>query len=332
MKLLLDSFWRAAMYCFHPRVLAMTLLPLILLGGAVLGLAYFFGNDALEWVRQWMVSRVGYDSIVGWMDSIGMGAMQNVLPHLAIIVALTPLLVLLTLLLSSWMMTPSLVSLVGERRFPNMERKHGGGFFSSVFWSFFSFVIALLVLSLSAVVWLPIVPLSLVVPPLVWGWLTYRILSYDALAVHANKDERKKIVHEHRGWLMVLGVVAGYLAMVPTIIIGSSVMAIAFFTILAPLAIWLYVLTFAFASLWFAHYCLAALEKLRKEELKTIDVEAAKQHLGVEDASLKPVGIEQNTASSKALPNAQVVGDAQPKDGSADSPVSSKNPELPPSI
>jgi hypothetical protein len=32
-----------------------------------------------------------------------------------------------------------------------------------------------------------------------------------------------------------------------------------------PLAIWIYTLVFAFSSLWFAHYSLAALERLRAE-------------------------------------------------------------------
>jgi hypothetical protein len=35
--------------------------------------------------------------------------------------------------------------------------------------------------------------------------------------------------------------------------------------ILVPLAIWIYTLVFAFSSLWFAHYGLAALEKLRAD-------------------------------------------------------------------
>ncbi|MDO8249940.1 MAG: hypothetical protein Q7T78_09540, partial [Rhodoferax sp.] len=37
------------------------------------------------------------------------------------------------------------------------------------------------------------------------------------------------------------------------------------FVILVPLAIWIYTLVFAFSSLWFAHYCLAALRTLRAE-------------------------------------------------------------------
>jgi hypothetical protein len=35
--------------------------------------------------------------------------------------------------------------------------------------------------------------------------------------------------------------------------------------ILVPVAIWIYTLVFAFSSLWFAHFCLAALEQLRKQ-------------------------------------------------------------------
>jgi len=31
-------------------------------------------------------------------------------------------------------------------------------------------------------------------------------------------------------------------------------------------AIWIYALIFAFSSLWFAHFCLAALQHMREEE------------------------------------------------------------------
>jgi hypothetical protein len=40
-------------------------------------------------------------------------------------------------------------------------------------------------------------------------------------------------------------------------------MFIAMAPLLVPLAIWIYTLVFAFASLWFAHYALAALQRLR---------------------------------------------------------------------
>jgi len=46
---------------------------------------------------------------------------------------------------------------------------------------------------------------------------------------------------------------------------GSGALLATMFVILVPLAIWLYTLIFALSSLWFSHYCLAALLALRNE-------------------------------------------------------------------
>ena len=45
---------------------------------------------------------------------------------------------------------------------------------------------------------------------------------------------------------------------------ASGAIFVALAPVLVPLAIWIYALVFAFSSLWFAHYCLSALEQLRK--------------------------------------------------------------------
>jgi hypothetical protein len=46
---------------------------------------------------------------------------------------------------------------------------------------------------------------------------------------------------------------------------ASGVVFIALAPLMVPLAIWVYTLVFALSSLWFAHYCLAALQALRLE-------------------------------------------------------------------
>ena len=48
MNLLLDSFWRAAAYCLHPRVILLSLLPLVLMAAGALGLGYFFWDAAVD--------------------------------------------------------------------------------------------------------------------------------------------------------------------------------------------------------------------------------------------------------------------------------------------
>ena len=57
---------------------------------------------------------------------------------------------------------------------------------------------------------------------------------------------------------------SGYLGAAPSLLWASGAMFIALAPLLVPVAIWIYTLVFAFASLWFAHYALAALERLRQ--------------------------------------------------------------------
>ena len=67
--------------------------------------------------------------------------------------------------------------------------------------------------------------------------------------------------------LLAIGVLSGYLGAAPSLIWASGAMFIAMAPILVPLAIWIYTLVFVFSSLWFAHYCLAALYDLRREQI-----------------------------------------------------------------
>ena len=55
----------------------------------------------------------------------------------------------------------------------------------------------------------------------------------------------------------------------------SGAIAIVFAPVLVPVAIWIYTLVFAFSSLWFAHFALAALAALRDEREQTAVVPPA---------------------------------------------------------
>lgn len=262
MTLLFDSFWRAVAYCVHPRVIALSFLPLILMVVLSFGLGYFFWEDAVASVGAWLASFELVESLLAWMDQIGMGPLRGVFAPLLVLVLATPVIVLLCLLLVAMFMTPAMVDLVGQRRFVSLERKHGGSLLISVLWSLGSTLLAIAALVISLPLWL-VPPLVLILPPLIWGWLTYRVFAFDALATHASSDERKAILREHRGSLLLMGVLSGYLGAAPTLLWASGAMFIAMAPLLVPLAIWIYTLVFAFASLWFAHFALAALQRLR---------------------------------------------------------------------
>jgi len=264
MSLFLDSFWRAVAYCLHPRVIALSFLPLVIMVALSLGLGYFFWDATLDWVRAALESSDLMNSVWGWLQGVGAGNLKTVAAPLIVIFAVTPLIVLLSLLMVAAFMTPALAALVAERRFPQLERKHGGSLAASIAWSLGSTVLALVALVVSLPLWL-VPPLILVLPPLIWGWLTYRVMAFDTLSEHASSDERREVFRRHRMWLLGIGVLTGFLGAAPSILWASGALFAAAFVILAPLAIWIYTLVFAFSSLWFAHYCLAALEKLRAE-------------------------------------------------------------------
>ena len=266
MGLLLDSFWRAVFYCLHPRVIALSVLPLVLVAGGALGLGYFFWDPALEWVRQGLDSSSIVNTLWGWLQSVGVGNLKTVLAPLIVIFTVTPLLVLVCLLVVGVMMTPAITSLVVERRFSQLERKKGSSFVLSLLWSLGSTALALVAMLISVPLWL-VPPLILILPPLIWGWLTYRVMTYEVLTDHASKEESREIFRRHRGSLLGMGVVCGYLGAAPSLVWASGAMFAAAFVILVPVAIWLYTLVFAFSSLWFAHFGLAALERLRREAM-----------------------------------------------------------------
>lgn len=264
MSKLLDSFWRAVMYCLHPRVIALSVLPLAIMEVLSLGLGYFFWEDALAAVRSGLESYELLNTMARWLEGLGWGNLRVVLAPALLLFLAIPVIVIASLLFVALLMTPAMVALVAERRFPLLQRKKGGSLLASLFWSLSSTLLAAIALIVSIPLWL-IPPLILILPPLIWGWLTYRVMSYDALVDHASAEERREIFRRHRASLLGIGVLSGYLGAAPSLIWASGAMFVAMAPILVPVAIWIYTLVFAFSSLWFAHFCLAALEQLRKQ-------------------------------------------------------------------
>jgi Etoposide-induced protein 2.4 (EI24) len=307
MKLVFDAFWLAAAYCLHPRVIALSLLPLLIMVGLALGLGYFFWDNALNLVNGALTGSDWVTRILGWLEGVGVGKLKSVLAPLLVVMAATPVLVVVSLLAVALMMTPAMVSMVAERRFAKLERKKGNGLATSMLWSLGSTLLALVALCISIPFWL-IPPLVLILPPLIWGWLTYRVMSFDALSDHATAPERRAVIKAHRMPLLGIGVVCGYLGAAPTLLWASSVMFLVFAPFLVAAAIWIYTLVFAFSSLWFAHYCLSALAQHRAEQ-------------AVRDAE-KPTLIQSTQAASQqatdVLPKPDVI--ALPHDNPANLP------------
>jgi hypothetical protein len=264
MKLVIDAFWRAVAYCLHPRVIALSMLPLLLMVVLALGLGYLFWESSVAWVRSGMESVSVLQTLLAWLDSNGLGGLRAVLAPLTVVFVVTPLIVVGSLLAVAALMTPAMVKLVADRRFALLERKSGGSITAGAFTALGATLLALVALVVSMPLWL-IPPLVLILPPLIWGWLTCKVLTYDVLADHASREERQTLTKRHYKALLGMGVLCGYLGAAPSLVWASGAVFIALAPVLVPIAIWIYTLVFAFAALWFAHFALQALQELRLE-------------------------------------------------------------------
>lgn len=271
MRPVFDALWRAAAYCVHPRVILLSLLPVAVAGAAGFALAWFYWESAVETVRLTLEQLPLLAPVVQWLNDWTQGSFRTVIGPLVVVVLSVPLLLIASLLLVSAFMAQAIVSLVARRRFPTLERRYGGAWWRGLLAAAWATLLALLALTVTLPLWwLP--PVALLLPPLIWGWLSFRVLSYDALAEHASADERHTLLRERRNPLLAMGVVTGYLGVLPSLVWATGVLALPMMPLLLPLFVWLYTLVFAFASLWFTHFALAALDELRRRRATPVPV------------------------------------------------------------
>ena len=265
MKLLFGSFWRAVAYCLHPKVIMLSLLPLLVAGIVTLGAGYLYWESALASVRATLEHWSLVNSMLEWMSSMLGANFRTGIAALIVIALSIPVVVAFTLVLVGLWITPAIVTLVSRRRFATLERRHGGSWWLGVLASFGWTIAALLMVMITLPFWL--VPgLALVLPPVIWGWLTAHIMGFDALAEHASGSEREGLLRAHRWPMLVMGIICGFLCGVPSMIWTLSMQIIIFAPFIMVGVIWLYTLIFTFSALWFTHYCLAALAGLRAAE------------------------------------------------------------------
>lgn len=265
MRPVLIAFGRAVLSQLHFRMLLLTVLPFVV-SVALWGVLLWAGlQPTMDWLHAYFIANDGFRTageILGWF---GMDALKTVLVPLIAMWVLLPLMILTALVFVGTLAMPVIVRHVSRRHYPDLEERRGGSIAGSLWVTAYSFV-------LFAVLWLLTLPLSLVPPltfavqPLLWGWLTYQVMSYDALSEHASRQEYKDVVRIHRWPLLAIGAIAGAMGAAPTLLWLGGALSVIFFPVLAAGAIWLYVLVFTFSGLWFQHYCLQALADYRSGE------------------------------------------------------------------
>lgn len=229
--LVLSAGTRAARDLSRADILWHALWPPLLAFGLWMGIAVWAWAPVSAWI---------FAQLPEWRWLEWMGAW---LAHIVLLLAFAPLVYGTTLLLLATFALPRMMAIVAARDYPQLVRHGEGAFWGSVG----NTLAAGLVFTLVWLLTLPLllIPGVLLVLPLgLTAWLNQRTFRYDALAEHANPEERRRIVAAHRGELTMAGVVTALAMHVPLL------------NLLVP----------AWTGLVFVHLCLGWLAAMRREE------------------------------------------------------------------
>jgi hypothetical protein len=264
---LLRSFGRALTSVFHPAMLLLTFVPFFVAAAVWGGVLFLFWQPLLDLMRGALASWSSTAYMYHLFDVLGFGWLRATIAPFLVIILTIPLIVITVLLLIVAISMPRVIRHLSKRQYTGLEVRHGGSWYGSLFYSLVTTVVCLVVMVITLPLWL-IPPFFALIPPLLWGWLTYRVMTYDALALHASVEERRALVRAHRLPLLVIGVVSGLLGSLPTAIWAVSAWLLLFFPVLAAVTIWIYAFILVFTALWFGHYCLRALQRMRAHEIQ----------------------------------------------------------------
>lgn len=260
--------WRSALRSqFSGRMLLLSLVPL-LLSLTLWGVAMWLGlQPLLDWLHGLFSDYGGFDASNSMLGMLGLGMLKVMVVPLLAIALLLPLMIASSLLFMGIVAMPAIERHVSGRHFPALDRKEGGSFIGSL-------AINVGSTAVFALLWLFTLPLY-AIPPLawliqagLWAWVTSRVMSYDALAAHASGAERQVLMRTCRPALLTIGLVSGLAGALPGIAwMGGAVISVVLFPVLALVSLWLYIMLFLFAGLWFQYYCLQALAELRAQQV-----------------------------------------------------------------
>ena len=226
---------RALPVLFSPRILAVVFLPLI--------------GAAMFWT---IVAWFAWAPLTRWLSAVLLGGDSgfSLFAASAFAALLLMLAAVLTVLVAVAVLAmPVIVDVVADRDFPALTKLRGGTFVGSVV----NAAVAIAVyfpLWLLALVLLAVPPIYIAVSLLLNAWLNQRLFRYDALALHAGRDEMRAVIAGARGRCFLLGLALAPLSLIPIV------------NLLAPI----------YAGVAFTYLCLDELARLRVRGAPTVAI------------------------------------------------------------
>jgi hypothetical protein len=223
---------------FHPRMLWLMLWPMLMaliVWGAV---ALALWTRTVLWLAE-IITR--YTANAAAYVNLDVGNVAWVLANVLLVFLFIPLVYVTALFILGIFGMDAMVDYVAARSFPQLERRRGGGVTGSAMNAVAAFLGMLGLFLVSLPLWV-VPPLWPVIPVLVLAWVNQRLLRYDALAAHADRDEMRALFRERRGTLYLLGILMAISAFIP---LAGFLVPVAF-------------------GLGYIHYLLGALAEKRK--------------------------------------------------------------------
>ncbi len=211
---------------FTPRILAVVLLPLVASAGIWTVVGWIAWSPLTQWLRATIYGAHG-----GWSEFAAGASAALLLMLAAVLTALVAVAVLAM---------PVIVETVAERDYPSLAKLRGGTFTGGLV-NAIATILLFLPLWLLALFLLPLPPIYVAVSLLQSAWLNQRLFRYDALALHADRDELPAVIATARRRLFVLGLMLAPLSLIP------------FVNLVAPL----------YAGVAFSYLCLSELTAWR---------------------------------------------------------------------
>jgi hypothetical protein len=195
----------------HPRMLWLMVWPMLvslaLWGAAALALWARLALWLAELLQRWLEPASGF-------LRFDFGGATLIAAHVVLFLLFVPLVYLTALFILGVFGMQKMVEHVAARSYPSLERRHGAGAARSGWNALVTFlgIIALFLVSLPLWILPPLWPL---IPLVILAWGNQRLLRFDALAEHADRDEMARIFRERRVSLYVLGLLMALAAYVP---------------------------------------------------------------------------------------------------------------------
>ena len=209
----------------HPRMLWLMIWPMLvsLVAWGAVALAFWM-RIALwlaELMRRWLEPAAGF-------VRLDFGDATLIAAHVVLFLLFVPLVYITALFILGVFGMQKMVDHVAARSFPALERRRGGGAAGSAWNGIVTLAGMTAMFLVSLPLWL-LPPLWPLIPLTILSWANQRLLRYDALGEHADRDEMARVFRDRRFGMYLLGLLLALAAYVPLVgLIAPVVFGLAF--------------------------------------------------------------------------------------------------------